>query len=130
MQGVGNCTLIASWYVSLGSTYFVMALLMAIASKGDASSERRDATKSSGAAALSALASVPPGASTRAARQAPRRRGSSASVCRSHAKARPIGAETDRRLCLDCDTREYADFMLTRAQAWPAVYGEGFHSIY
>ena len=56
--------------------------------------------------------------------------GCGASVCRSHAKARPIGAETDRRLCLDCDTREYADFMLTRAQAWPAVYGECFHSIY
>ena len=33
MQGVGNCTLIASWYLSLGATYFVMALLMAIASK-------------------------------------------------------------------------------------------------
>ena len=27
------CTLIASWYVSLGSVYFVLALLMAIASK-------------------------------------------------------------------------------------------------
>ena len=33
MQGVGNCTLIASWYVSLGSVYFILALLMAIASK-------------------------------------------------------------------------------------------------
>ena len=31
--GVGNCTLIASWYVSLGSVYFILALLMAIASK-------------------------------------------------------------------------------------------------
>lgn len=33
MQGVGNCTLIASWYLSLGLTYFIMSLLMAIASK-------------------------------------------------------------------------------------------------
>ena len=33
MQGVGNCTLIASWYVSLGSVYFILALLMTIASK-------------------------------------------------------------------------------------------------
>ena len=31
--GVGNCTLIASWYVSLGSVYFILALLMTIASK-------------------------------------------------------------------------------------------------
>lgn len=33
MQGVGNCTLIASWYLSLGSTYVVLALFMALASK-------------------------------------------------------------------------------------------------
>ena len=33
MQGVGNCTLIASWYLSLGSTYMVMAVLMATVSK-------------------------------------------------------------------------------------------------
>ena len=33
MQGVGNCTLVASWFASLGLQYFAMALLMAIASK-------------------------------------------------------------------------------------------------
>ena len=33
MQGVGNCTLVASWFASLGLQYFAMALLMAIACK-------------------------------------------------------------------------------------------------
>ena len=33
MQGVGNCTLVTSWFVTLGVQYFVMALLMTVASK-------------------------------------------------------------------------------------------------
>lgn len=33
MQGVGNAALVTSWFVSLGSQYVIMSLLMAIASK-------------------------------------------------------------------------------------------------
>mmetsp|Transcript_29339 Transcript_29339/g.66395 ORF Transcript_29339/g.66395 Transcript_29339/m.66395 type:complete len:218 (-) Transcript_29339:509-1162(-) len=46
-------------------------------------------------------------------------------VCCEHAKGTPEAAT-----CCDCVANEYTDFMVTRAQAWPALYGAEHHSIY